>query len=186
MLLQSLKLLLSLPPDVVLPLSNRLASGLLILIQANASALSLPSTAVQWEVISALMGKAVLGDGGRGFILEALAFVVNRGLGLLGRHNVVAVHALLTRFVRGDFSDGKADFAWTLQACAALEAMTFALLRDLHTSPPSAAAAQQQPSLPPTTSTTRMAMAPQKSCPNGSGPSWTMLPRAAALTEEEA
>ncbi|CAN0034927.1 unnamed protein product, partial [Ectocarpus fasciculatus] len=141
LLLQSLKLLLSLPPDVVLPLSNRLASGLLILIQANASALSLPSTAVQWEVISALMGKAVLGGGGRGFILEALAFVVNRGLGLLGRHNVVAVHALLTRFSRGDFSDGKADFAWTLQACAALEAMTFALLRDLHTSPPSAAAA---------------------------------------------
>ncbi len=33
LLLQSLRLLLSLPPDVVLPLSNRLASGLLILIQ---------------------------------------------------------------------------------------------------------------------------------------------------------
>lgn len=33
LLLQSLKLLLSLPADVVLPLSNRLASGLLILIQ---------------------------------------------------------------------------------------------------------------------------------------------------------
>lgn len=32
-----------------------------------------------------MMGKAVLGGGGRGFILEALAFVVNRGLGLLGR-----------------------------------------------------------------------------------------------------
>lgn len=31
------------------------------------------------------------------------------------RHNVVAVHALLTRFARGDFADGKADFAWTLQ-----------------------------------------------------------------------
>lgn len=28
---------------------------------------------------------------------------------------MVAVHALLTRFARGDFSDGKADFAWTLQ-----------------------------------------------------------------------
>lgn len=54
----------------------------------NASALSLPSTAVQWEVISALMGKAVVGSGGRGFILEALAFVVNRGLGLLGRCGV--------------------------------------------------------------------------------------------------
>lgn len=173
-----------------------------MLAQANASALSLPSTAVQWEVISALMGKAVVGGGGRGFVLEALAFVVNRGLGLLGRlgttffyrqqgwarffclthvehgssalpflsetrassiqylvrclwvfvrlatlglrrksrfdptlsymlqylilvkpnpafrffrHNVVAVHGLLTRFARGDFSDGKADFAWTLQ-----------------------------------------------------------------------
>lgn len=35
LLLRSLKLLLALPPDVVLPLSNRLASGLLILIQVK-------------------------------------------------------------------------------------------------------------------------------------------------------
>lgn len=34
---------------------------------------------------------------------------------IFSRHNVVAVHALLTRFARGDFADGKADFAWTLQ-----------------------------------------------------------------------
>ena len=35
LLLQSLKLLLSLPANVVVPLSNRLASGLLILIQVS-------------------------------------------------------------------------------------------------------------------------------------------------------
>lgn len=33
----------------------------------------------------------------------------------LGRHNVFAVHAALTRFAKGDFLDGKADFAWALQ-----------------------------------------------------------------------
>eukprot|EP00904_Undaria_pinnatifida_P009432 jgi/Undpi1/5619/HiC_scaffold_2.g00894.m1 len=135
LLLQSLKLLLSLPANVVVPLSNRLASGLLILIQANASALSLASAGRQWEVIAALMQKAAFGDGGRGFVLEALAFVVNRGLGLLGRHNVFAVHAALTRFAKGDFLDGKADFAWALQACTTLETMTFTLLRDLNDPP---------------------------------------------------
>lgn len=56
-----------------------------VVVQANASALSLPSAGRQWEVIAALMQKAAFGDGGRGFVLEALAFVVNRGLGLLGR-----------------------------------------------------------------------------------------------------
>lgn len=35
LLLGSLRLLLALPPDVLLPLSNRLASGLLILIQVD-------------------------------------------------------------------------------------------------------------------------------------------------------
>lgn len=68
--------------------------------KANASALSLPSTAVQWGVISALMGKAVVGGGGRGFVLEALAFVVNRGLGLLGRYDCrgMIVTVTLPRF----------------------------------------------------------------------------------------
>lgn len=124
LLLRSLRLLLALPAELVLPLSNRLASGLLILIQvmrkrlivapacrnrpqpiafsripcplskgtaipssrqANASALSALSTAGQWEVIGALMSMAVAADGGRGFVLEALTFMVKRGLGLLGR-----------------------------------------------------------------------------------------------------
>lgn len=56
-----------------------------VILQANASALSLTSTVPQWEVIGTLMMKAVVADGGRGFVLEALAFVVKRGLGLLGR-----------------------------------------------------------------------------------------------------
>lgn len=57
----------------------------MFVLQANASALSLTSALSQWEVIGVLMMKAVVADGGRGFVLEALAFVVKRGLGLLGR-----------------------------------------------------------------------------------------------------
>ncbi|CAM9924459.1 unnamed protein product, partial [Ascophyllum nodosum] len=159
LLLRSLKLLLSLPPNFVLPLSNRLASGLLILIQANASALSLPSAAEQWELIATLMEKALAGPGGRGFVLEALVFVVTGRVGLLGRHNVMAVQTLLTWLARGVFGGGQPDFSCSLQACAALEAMTSALLQEANHAPP--------PQAQPRTNTIRVAASTANAAASG-------------------
>ncbi|CAM9376279.1 unnamed protein product, partial [Discosporangium mesarthrocarpum] len=118
LLLESLSLLLNLPLDVVAPLSNRLASGLLIVVQANVTALTLASKG-HWDVIALLMARSTVDLAGRGFTLEALGFITDRGL--LVRYeqdNMYLVHGLLVRFVEGTFGNTSPDYTWTVQVKA--------------------------------------------------------------------
>ncbi|CAM9357849.1 unnamed protein product [Choristocarpus tenellus] len=87
------------------------------------------ATEDHWNVIALLMGRTVIDQAGRGFILEALGFITHRGL--LARHNVYLIHGLLTRFVEGKYGNARPDFTWTLQAASLMEVLSLNLLKDL-------------------------------------------------------